>query len=44
MWEGHLIYWVGPIIGGLIAALLYDSLFLRRGIEPIDHGPIEAGR
>jgi MIP family channel proteins len=44
MFEGHLIYWIGPIIGGLIAALLYDSLFLRRGIEPIDHGPIEAGR
>jgi MIP family channel proteins len=40
IYEGHLIYWVGPIVGSLVAALLYDKLLLRRGIEPVDHGPV----
>jgi MIP family channel proteins len=38
--EGQLIYWVGPIIGGIAAALLYDGLFLRRGKEPMEHGAV----
>jgi len=38
--EGQLIYWIGPIIGSVIAAVLYDSLFLRRGREPVDHGAV----
>ncbi|HEX6639798.1 MAG TPA: aquaporin [Thermoanaerobaculia bacterium] len=38
--EGQMIYWIGPIIGSLIAAVLYDSLFLRRGKEPVDHGAV----
>jgi MIP family channel proteins len=38
--EGQLIYWIGPIIGGIAAALLYDGLFLRRGKEPVDHGAV----
>lgn len=41
VFEGHLVYWIGPIIGGCAAALLYDGLFLRRGKEPLDHGAIE---
>lgn len=40
IYEGHVIYWIGPIVGALTAALLYDSLFLRRGVEPVDHGPV----
>jgi aquaporin Z len=40
IFEGHLIYWIGPIIGGIVAALLYDGLFLRRGKEPVDHGAV----
>lgn len=40
MLEGQLIYWIGPIIGSVIAAVLYDSLFLRRGKEPVDHGAV----
>ena len=45
--EGHLVYWIGPIIGGIAAALLYDWLFLPRGAEPLEHGavrPKSAGR
>ncbi len=38
---GNLIYWLGPLLGGGAAALLYDGLFLRRGVEPVDHGPLE---
>jgi MIP family channel proteins len=28
-WTDHLVYWIGPIIGGIVAALLYDNLFIR---------------
>jgi MIP family channel proteins len=38
--EGQLIYWIGPILGSIAAALLYDRLFLRRGKEPVDHGAV----
>src|SRR6478609_7939514 len=41
VFEGQAVYWIGPIIGGIAAALLYDSLFLRRGKEPALHGPVE---
>jgi MIP family channel proteins len=41
MFEGHVIvYWVGPLLGGAMAALLYDTLFLPRGAEPVEHGTI----
>jgi glycerol uptake facilitator-like aquaporin len=40
VFEGHLIYWIGPIIGGIAAALLYDTLFLPRAAEPVDHGAV----
>ena len=29
-WQDQWIYWVGPLIGGAIAALLYDRFFLTR--------------
>src|SRR3982751_2016993 len=38
--EGQAIYWAGPILGSVAAALLYDGLFLRRGKEPVSHGPV----
>jgi glycerol uptake facilitator-like aquaporin len=27
--EGLLVYWIGPIIGAAVAALLYELVFLR---------------
>lgn len=41
IYEGQFIYWTAPIVGGIIAALLYDTLFIRREREPVSHGPIE---
>jgi len=32
-WINWGIYWVGPLAGGFIAGLLYDSLFLRNSEE-----------
>ncbi|MEM3085775.1 MAG: MIP family channel protein [Halobacteria archaeon] len=29
-WGDHWLYWAGPILGGLIAALLYDRVFLKK--------------
>lgn len=40
IFEGQAVYWIGPIVGAVAAALLYDTLFLRRGREPVDHGAV----
>lgn len=40
VFEAQLIYWLAPITGALVAGLLYDFLFLRRDIEPVDHGEL----
>lgn len=40
IFEAQAVYWIGPIIGGVAAALIYDTLFLRRGREPVDHGAV----
>lgn len=29
-WADHWIYWVGPIVGGVVAALVYQGLFLSK--------------
>jgi MIP family channel proteins len=29
-WLNQGVYWIGPLIGGFLAGLLYDSLFLRK--------------
>jgi MIP family channel proteins len=31
-WASHGIYWVGPLAGGFLAGLLYDSTFLKRSV------------
>ena len=41
IFEAQGVYWIGPILGGIAAALLYDQLFLRRGKEPVDHGAVK---
>ena len=38
--EGQAIYWIGPILGSVAAAVLYDRLLLHRGKEPADHGAV----
>jgi len=38
--EGQFVYWAGPILGSIIAAVLYDQLFLRRAPELPLHGAI----
>ena len=40
LFEGQAAYWIGPLIGAVVAAVLYDKLFLRRGEEPADHGAV----
>jgi MIP family channel proteins len=32
-WSNHGVYWVGPLAGGVLAAWLYDSLYLRKSPE-----------
>lgn len=40
IFEGQAAYWIGPIVGAVTAALLYDTLFIRRDREPVDHGAV----
>lgn len=40
VWDDHMVYWIGPIIGAVVAGVLYDQLFIRREPEPVDHGAV----
>ena len=35
MWHGWWIYWVGPAVGALLAALVYEYLYLRPARPPV---------
>jgi hypothetical protein len=35
-----VVYWAGPILGAIVAAVLYDQLFLRRAPELPLHGAV----
>jgi MIP family channel proteins len=41
VFEAQGVFWIGPIIGAIVAALVYDTLFLRRGKEPVEHGAVD---
>ena len=40
VFEAQAVYWIGPILGAIIAAVLYDQLFLRRAPELPLHGAV----
>lgn len=40
-WEHHWIYWVGPILGGVVAGLIYEHLF---AASPPDKEAMERAR
>jgi MIP family channel proteins len=35
-WDNHLVWWIGPIIGAVLAALLYHYVFLYGADEPLE--------
>ena len=35
-WSNHLVYWIGPIIGAVVAALVYHYLFAEEEMELSD--------
>src|SRR5215475_1348239 len=41
-WTGWWIYWIGPIAGGVLAALVYEYLYLRPLSPPVV-GPADTG-
>jgi glycerol uptake facilitator-like aquaporin len=39
-WYGQFVYWVGPILGSVAAALLYEYVLMHHPREPLDHGEL----
>jgi len=42
IFEGQAVYWAGPVVGAIIAAVLYNRLFMRRPPELPLHGAVRA--
>jgi aquaporin Z len=40
VFEGQVVYWTGPFVGAMLAAAIYDALFLRRSPELPLHGAV----
>ncbi|KAK4753766.1 hypothetical protein SAY87_001870 [Trapa incisa] len=34
-WKNHWVYWAGPLIGGGIAGIVYESVFISRTHDPL---------
>lgn len=30
IWDNHVVYWIGPILGAVLAGLLYEHVYLRK--------------
>jgi aquaporin Z len=41
IWEGHLAYWIGPILGATVGTLLWDFGLAARSASPVTPAPIE---
>ncbi|HET7457170.1 MAG TPA: aquaporin [Gemmatimonadaceae bacterium] len=41
VYVGQVYYWTAPIVGAVIAATLYEVLFLRGAPEPVEHGELD---
>jgi MIP family channel proteins len=41
IYEGQIIYWLGPLVGGVVAAVLYDQIFLPRAPEALGSGAVQ---
>jgi MIP family channel proteins len=39
-WYGQFVYWVGPILGSVVAALLYEHVLMHHPREPVEHGEL----
>ncbi|MDE3171141.1 MAG: aquaporin [Acidobacteriota bacterium] len=38
-WENHGVYWIGPLLGGVVASVIYDRVFLRNRPSEVRFAP-----
>jgi MIP family channel proteins len=44
IYEGLIVYWTGPTVGAVVAAVLYDQLFLPRAAEAPGSGAVQPAK
>lgn len=43
IWENHWVYWLGPILGGVAAALIYHHAFTAPSTDEVtEYSPVNA--